>query len=302
MAYVVGLMATDGCLWSDGRHLSFDSNDRQLIETFLSCLGRPNRYRTVKTRAGNDHFQAAFGDVAFYRWLVPVGLTPRKSLTIGPVHLPEEFFVPLVRGLFDGDGSIANFVHAPTRASAPSYRYERLWVFFNSGSRRHLEWLRGQLKALLGLEGYLDVQKARSGKNEFYRLRLGNHASQRLLTALYDDPAAPRLERKWQIWAAYRIRHPDAWAVPREGLEPSRPFDHSALNATRLPITPPRPRDLMISPAVSERTRRRHPPFAAPSSGGGSRKRVRVRVPPSAQRTAAPLPSASVQRVLPIEP
>lgn len=210
MAYVVGLMATDGCLWSDGRHLSFDSNDRQLIETFLSCLGRPNRYRTVKTRAGNDHFQAAFGDVAFYRWLVPLGLTPRKSLTMGPVQLPKEFFVPLVRGLFDGDGSIANFVHAPTRASAPSYRYERLWVFFNSGSRGHLEWLRGQLKALLGLESYLDVQKARPGKNEFYRLKLGNRASRRLLTALYGDPAAPRLERKWQIWAVYRIRHPDA--------------------------------------------------------------------------------------------
>ena len=52
MAYVVGLMAADGCLWSDTRHLSFDSNDRQLVETFLACIGRKNSYRTVKIGRG----------------------------------------------------------------------------------------------------------------------------------------------------------------------------------------------------------------------------------------------------------
>lgn len=207
MAYVVGLIATDGCLWSDGRHLSFDSNDRQLVETFLACLGRPNRYRTVKTRAGNDHFQAAFGDVEFYRWLLTVGLTPRKSLTLGALDVPPEYLVPLVRGLFDGDGNVANFVHAPTRAAYPDYRYERLWVFFNSGSKRHLDWLGGQLKTL-GLDSYLDIRRARPDKNEFYRLKLGNHASSRILGAFYADPQAPRLERKWKTWDRYRRRHP----------------------------------------------------------------------------------------------
>lgn len=210
MAYVVGLMATDGCLWSDGRHLSFDSNDRQLVETFVACLRRPMRYRTVKTRAGNDHFQVVFGDVEFYRWLVPIGLTPRKSLTMGALDVPPGLLVPLARGLFDGDGTLSNFVHAPTRATAPTYRYERLWLFFNSGSRTHLEWLRTQLKDILGLESYLEVQKARPDKNEFYRLKLGNHASRRLLAWFYADPSAPRLERKWQIWESYRRRHPDA--------------------------------------------------------------------------------------------
>ena len=210
MAYVVGLIATDGCLWSDGRHLSFDSNDRQLIETFLTCLGRPDRYRMVKTRTGNDHFQVTFGDVEFYRWLMDIGLTPRKSLTIGGLSVPPALLVPLARGLFDGDGSISNFTHAPTRTVAPEYRYERLWVFFSSGSRAHLEWLRGLLRTELGLESYLEVQKARPEKNEFYRLKLGNHGSRQLLTMFYADPTAPRLTRKWRIWEDYRRRHPDA--------------------------------------------------------------------------------------------
>jgi len=210
MAYVVGLMAADGCLWSDTRHLSFDSNDRQLVETFLACIGRKNCYRTVKTRAGNDHFQAVFGDVEFYRWLLPVGLAPRKSLTIGALRVPKEFIASLARGLFDGDGHVANFIHAPTRAAAPNYRYERLWVYFNSGSRTHLEWLGAQLKSQLDLDSYLDVQKARPHKNEFYRLKLGNGASRRMLAAFYANPVAPRLERKWMVWHNYRGRHPDA--------------------------------------------------------------------------------------------
>jgi len=207
MAYVVGLMATDGCLSGDRRHLFFDSNDRQLVEVFLTCLGRANRYRTVKTRTGNDHFQAAFGDVDFYRWLLQVGLTPRKSLTMGAVHVPDEFIIPFARGLFDGDGHLANFTHAPTRVTAPAYRYERLWLYFNCGSRAHLEWLRERLKTLLDLDSYLEVLKARPDKNEFYRLKLGNRASVRMLTAFYADQAAPRLERKWLKWNDYFNRH-----------------------------------------------------------------------------------------------
>ena len=38
LAYVVGLITTDGCLSPDGRHLTFTSCDKQLIETFKKIL------------------------------------------------------------------------------------------------------------------------------------------------------------------------------------------------------------------------------------------------------------------------
>lgn len=38
IAYAVGLIATDGCLSIDGRHLDFTSKDIQLLETFKKCL------------------------------------------------------------------------------------------------------------------------------------------------------------------------------------------------------------------------------------------------------------------------
>jgi hypothetical protein len=207
MAYVVGLMATDGCLSKDRRHLSFDSNDLPLVETFLRCLGRPIRYRTMKTSIGNDRYQAQFSDVRFYRWLLAAGLTPRKSLTLGAIEVPREFLVPLVRGLLDGDGSVYTLVHAPTRERYPNYRYERLWVHFNSASERHIEWLRTEVIGALGLAGYVERRPATEERNAFFRLKNGNRASKVLLRTLYSDPAAPRLERKWAKWHDYATRH-----------------------------------------------------------------------------------------------
>src|SRR3972149_3362535 len=38
LAYAVGLLAPDGNLSGDGRHLSLTSKDRDLLETFRTCL------------------------------------------------------------------------------------------------------------------------------------------------------------------------------------------------------------------------------------------------------------------------
>lgn len=56
MAHVVGLMATDGNLSRDGRHLAFDSGDIELIETFQACLGWPIPFRTKVSKLGGTDF------------------------------------------------------------------------------------------------------------------------------------------------------------------------------------------------------------------------------------------------------
>src|SRR5712692_8939795 len=62
MAYVVGLIATDGCLSGDRRHVALTTNDCQLAETFLACLGRPLRYGKGQTAAGNVVYRIQMGD------------------------------------------------------------------------------------------------------------------------------------------------------------------------------------------------------------------------------------------------
>jgi hypothetical protein len=128
LAYAVGLIATDGCLYNDGRHVAFTSKDLDLIRTFLSCLGRLARIRTK--RGLGRAFQVEFSDAPLHRWLRRIGIGPRKSLTLGALDVPDEFLLSVVRGLLDGDGTIHNAAHAPTVRRYPGYLYERLSVSF----------------------------------------------------------------------------------------------------------------------------------------------------------------------------
>jgi hypothetical protein len=207
LAYAAGLAATDGNLSGDRRHLTFDSNDAELVELFLLCVGRPLRYGPRATRTGGIAYRAGFSDVELYRWFVAIGLTPAKSLTLGGIDVPEAFLMPVVRGLLDGDGSVVNFVHAPTKRRYPNYRYERLAAQFNSASRAHLEWLRGRLEPHLRTRGDVAVTPPKPPRQEFNVLRYGKDASIELFKLLYPDETVPRLIRKWEIWERYRLRN-----------------------------------------------------------------------------------------------
>ena len=38
-AYAIGLLTTDGCLSTDGRHFDFTSKDKEQLVNFMKCLG-----------------------------------------------------------------------------------------------------------------------------------------------------------------------------------------------------------------------------------------------------------------------
>jgi hypothetical protein len=207
LAYAVGLLATDGCQ-TDGRHLAFPSADRELVEILLRSLRKTNKIATVATRTGGVVYRTQIGDVLLCRWLLGVGVTPRKSLTLGALVVPDSLILECARGLLDGDGSIANFTTRPTRKKYPSYYYERLYVEFNSASRAHLDWLRLKLEPFAQHRGWLIVTPATEDRHEYCSLRYGKAASLRLLPQLYRDPSVPRLERKYRKWQSYLERHP----------------------------------------------------------------------------------------------
>jgi len=201
LAYAIGLVATDGCLLGTGRHVAFVSKDLALVRAFLRCVDRVG----ARIRKARRAYRVYFGDVELYDWLTAVGLTPRKSLTMRGLRVAPEFFLDAVRGLLDGDGSIAHYVHTPNLADYPNYRYRRLCVRFYSASEAHLSWLQTQLGATLGIRGAL-IRQPRELRHDLFALQYAKHASIALLTRLYEDPKTPRLRRKWLIWEDYRSR------------------------------------------------------------------------------------------------
>ena len=132
---------------------------------------------------------------------------PRKSLVLGAIDAPDDFLMPVVRGLLDGDGTVYTLIHRPTRRTYENYTYERLWTFFHSASRKYLEWLDHTLARVIGVDGYIETFERKGRRNPFYRLKYGNGASRILLPAIYADASVPRLERKWRKWAGYAARH-----------------------------------------------------------------------------------------------
>jgi hypothetical protein len=206
MAYIVGLTATDGCPYTGIRKINFKSADRALVETYRGLLGRTNRIKERVTRSGGRVYFIEFGDARLYRWLQRVGLTPRKSLTLGAIGVPDPFLAPLLRGLFEGDGNVENFTHHPTVKTYPSYTYERLRTNFNSASRAHLLWIQSRVEAVFGLSGHIQQQPRVEGRHDFFRLSYGNRASEKLLPLMYPSANVPMLERKWRIWDAYASR------------------------------------------------------------------------------------------------
>jgi hypothetical protein len=209
MAYVVGLTATDGCLVTGRRAINFKSGDRELVELYLRLLGRTNHVGRERTKSGGTAYKTQFSDARLYRWLQSIGLTPRKSLTIGGLDVPDAHLFPLLRGLLDGDGSIINKVYRADTGRRSDYYWEYLITRFQSASRPHLEWIDARIAKATGLSGYLIEVKTRKPdpkRHPFFHLRYGKRASVVLLPLLY--PAeAPCLERKRAIWLGYAVRH-----------------------------------------------------------------------------------------------
>src|ERR1035437_9179375 len=85
--------------------------------------------------AGTYAYHLQFGDVAFYDFLEKAGIHPAKSKTIGPIAIPDNFYPDLLRGNFDGDGSVFGGMDARWKNSLMFY------TSYVSPSHDFVRWL-----------------------------------------------------------------------------------------------------------------------------------------------------------------
>lgn len=192
LAYCVGLITTDGCLCNDGRHIDFTSADIELVSLFKKLMKLNNRicFKTSGS-SGNKCPRIQFGNVGFYQWLISIGLTPKKSLTLGPLKIPDKFFTDFTRGCFDGDGCIYSYMD-PRWANSHMF-----YVSFASASKNFAEWFQKQFVNILGIHGHISVSKHQN-KNTLYQLRFAKSESIVLIKKMYYNKQVPCLKRKRQ--------------------------------------------------------------------------------------------------------
>ena len=95
LAYAIGLLTADGSLSKNGRHIDFTSADIENITNFQTCLGLLDMKVGTKRSTHNSntlYYRIQFGDVLFYRWLVEIGLSANKSLTVGRLQIQMSIF------------------------------------------------------------------------------------------------------------------------------------------------------------------------------------------------------------------
>lgn len=217
LAWALGLIATDGNLSRDGRHLTLTSIDRDLLETLRACLNLSVAITPHGGGHGQRGLRVQWSDRHFYDWLVGIGLTPAKSLTLRPLAVPDAVFADFLRGCIDGDGSITTYIDRYNTFKKPTYMYTRLFVSIVSASPGFLEWLHATIQRLIGLSGHLTVQRSLL-HSDLWCLRYAKRESLALLRWIYREPNAPCLRRKRNIAAEFLVpRSPS----PRRG--PGRP-------------------------------------------------------------------------------
>lgn len=187
LAYVVGLLVTDGSLSINEGCIDFTSKDIQLLKTFKKCLGIKNKIGFKTSGSSNRKYpRIQFGDIVLYNWLLGIGLTPNKTKTIGRLKIPKKYFFDFLRGHFDGDGSCYGYWDRRWKNSFVFY------IYFHSASVLSIKWLRQNLKNLLGVWGSFSFT---SGE---WRIKYAKGESRLIFSKMYYKENLPCLRRKYK--------------------------------------------------------------------------------------------------------
>lgn len=178
--YVIGYIATDGYLSIDGRHINITSKDREhlyLIRKALLLKNKIGRKRSGFQRA-KIYSQLQFGDVKFYRYLLQIGLRPRKSLTLSPLNIDTRYFSDFLRGVIDGDGNISSWIHKSN--------YHKQWCLrIYSASYEFIEWLACKIEKNFDIRPKIYSVKKAYRPNTLYFLRFGQIEAAKILKSIY---------------------------------------------------------------------------------------------------------------------
>lgn len=178
--YLVGLILTDGNLSNDGRHICIVSKDTDLLMSLRKAL-RLEVKILIKSSGYNPKCKCTyiqFGHVQLYRKLTEVGLCPNKSLSLGKIDVPRDYFVDFLRGVIDGDGCIRRWTH-------PQNNNEQWELRITSAAPLFANWLHNEIKLFFGVRGTLLSTPAKIGKHAIFNIKFGKMAAREILKRCY---------------------------------------------------------------------------------------------------------------------
>jgi predicted DNA-binding protein YlxM (UPF0122 family) len=204
MAYVLGLILTDGSIGNDDNRISITMKEGHHLEKIKKMLHsqHPVRYNKLA-----DTHEYVFVRKIMAARLFKLGITRNKSLKVKFPDVPDKYLSHFIRGVFDGDGSVffEPSRKIPLRVSStngsvsfmPRSNKSPLRVSFTSGSKAFITTLESNLHLHAGLPKrtiYERLQKRMS-----YYIRYCHTDSIKFFDYIYEGAdESMRLERKYQ--------------------------------------------------------------------------------------------------------
>ena len=189
MAYVLGLIITDGCISGAGT-VSLSMNDKELLEKVKKVMGSARKI--TPSRHQKRLYCYHFSREKIVKDLKKLCVVPKKSLIVQFPNVPEAYLADFIRGVFDGDGSV---FFDKRRPKFP------LRSKFVSSSKDFIIGLQQSLESLGMPKRTIYIQKTKNGWS--YMFIYDHKDSVKLFNILYKN-AQNRLflERKYERFLA----------------------------------------------------------------------------------------------------
>lgn len=172
--YCIGVIATDGCLTQRHGTIDITSKDRDYVYLLKSILKIKNKislkYNSYTTK---KYYHVQWCHHKLYDFLISIGITPKKSLTIGKLDIPKKYFIEFLRGVIDGNGSVNISKH-------PQSQYLQWSLRIYSGSEKFIYWLKEKIEEYFKTYGSIGF-----GLRHVIWLKFGKTRIRKLLQLCY---------------------------------------------------------------------------------------------------------------------
>ncbi|WP_142289579.1 hypothetical protein [Gottfriedia luciferensis] len=203
LAYVIGIIATDGTLRKNRKTIKIGLKDRRTIKFIRKVIkeeviGREYAIYIDKKKIGKKTFLLhtyQFTNHLFYDFCICIGLIPNKSLILKDLLIPTEFFPYFLLGVIDGDGNYNTLVRESKQGVIKHYH-----IRIVSGSEDFLIWLNKEVSANFGVKEGSIVKDVKGRKNPKFTLFWSNKkAVKTILDSIYVDDYIGMASKKKKI-------------------------------------------------------------------------------------------------------
>lgn len=190
--YILGLIITDGCITKNGKKfvICVSLKDKEMIEQIRDIV-----CKTKKVYKDGNNYQVKWRNSNDISYLEKLNIAQRKTYTVGVPYFENNMW-HLIRGLFDGDGSVYN---DKTIDKGKEYIYQR--ISFTSGSKQFADDL-SQFLTINDISHKINMDSRRKDcANKTYYIKVYKKRDvQKLKNLMYNDCNNWKLERKYNLF------------------------------------------------------------------------------------------------------